>query len=464
MGDFNAKVGSDNSDYEYVMGHHGLGEMSENGELLAEFGGNNDIVIGGSLFPHRPVHKVTWVSRDGLTDQIKSTTSASAENGEGASLWIHRQEEKIGRRFNTRRLEDAAVRRSFVEELENQAAEGGSVEDQWTAIKNAFIATGENNLGELRTQRKQWITDDSWMKIEERRDAKAAIERAKTRGAKAAARQRYTALEKEVKRSCKRDKRAWTESLDDEELDDLADRISAAGIKINVNKTKSLDINTVNPSNFTVAGQAVENVESFQYLGSQMASDGGTKIDIGARIKKARAAFASYRNIWKNNQISRRTKTRIFNSNVKSVLLYASETWCVSVENTQRLQVFINRCLRYIIRAWWPHNWISNAELHRRCHQKPIATEIRERKWRWVGHTLRRGGNEICKQALDWNPAGHRSRGRPTGSWWRSLSKEIKEVDESLTWQQVKAMAGNRPGWRSFTTALCTTRGAQEEK
>ncbi|XP_058828392.1 uncharacterized protein LOC131688237 [Topomyia yanbarensis] len=184
MGDVNAKMGSDNSYYEHVMGRLGLGEMCENGELLAEFCGNNDMVIGGSLFPHRPIR--LRIAR------------------------IQRQEDKIGRRFNTRRLEDAAVRRSFVEELENHAAdipEGGSVEDQWTAIKNAFIATGENNLGELRTQRKQWITDDTWKQIEERRDAKAAIERAKTRGAKAATRQPYSALEKEVKRSCRRDKR-----------------------------------------------------------------------------------------------------------------------------------------------------------------------------------------------------------------------------------------------------------------
>jgi hypothetical protein len=245
-------------------------------------------------------------------------------------------------------------------------------------------------------------------------------------------------------------------------LNDLAERSSAAGLTINVSKTKSLDVNTSSSSNFTVAGQAVEKVESFQYLGSQIASDGGTKIDIGTRIKKARAAFASLRNIWRSNQISHRTKIRIFNSNVKTVLLYASETWCVSTENMQKLQVFINRCLRYIIRAWWPHNWISNAELHRRCHQKPVATEIRERKWRWVGHTLRRGGNEICKQALDWNPAGHRSRGRPRGSWRRSLNKEIKEVDRNLTWAQVKAKANSRPGWKSFTLALCATSGAQD--
>ncbi|XP_058817284.1 uncharacterized protein LOC131680587 [Topomyia yanbarensis] len=190
-----------------------------------------DLVIGGSLFPHRPVHKVTWVSRDGFTenqiDHIRISRKwrrslLDVRNKRSADIAsdhligeirlriarIHRQEEKIGRRFNTRRLEDAAVRRSFVEELKNHVAdipEGGRVEDQWTAIKNTFIATGENNLGKLRTQRKQWITDDTWKKIEERWDAKAAIERAKTRGAKAAAPQRYSALEKEVKRSCRRD-------------------------------------------------------------------------------------------------------------------------------------------------------------------------------------------------------------------------------------------------------------------
>ncbi|XP_058456754.1 uncharacterized protein LOC131434127 [Malaya genurostris] len=209
-------------------------------------------------------------------------------------------------------------------------------------------------------------------------------------------------------------------------LNDLVERSSAAGLNINVSKTKSLDVNAANPSNFTVAGQVMDKVESYQYLGSQIASDGGTKSDIGARIKKA------------------------------------SETWGISAESTLKLQVFINRCLRYIIRTWWPDNWISNAELHRRCHQKPILTEIRERKWRSVGHSLRKSGKEICKQTLDWNPAGHRSRGRPRGSWRRSRNKKFKRVEQNLTWAQVKVKANNRPGWKSFSLALYTTAGAQD--
>lgn len=65
----------------------------------------------------------------------------------------------------------------------------------------------------------------------------------------------------------------------------LAERLT-----INVNKTKSLDVTTYNLSNFTITVQAVEKASIFQYLGSQLTSDGGTNIHRGARIMKARAA------------------------------------------------------------------------------------------------------------------------------------------------------------------------------
>ena len=46
------------------MGKHGLGEMSDNRELFADFCSFNKLVIGGSVFPHKKVHKVTRVSPD----------------------------------------------------------------------------------------------------------------------------------------------------------------------------------------------------------------------------------------------------------------------------------------------------------------------------------------------------------------------------------------------------------------
>lgn len=47
------------------MGKYGCGTMNENGEYLTEFCGCNNMVIGGTLFKHKEIHKLTWVSPGG---------------------------------------------------------------------------------------------------------------------------------------------------------------------------------------------------------------------------------------------------------------------------------------------------------------------------------------------------------------------------------------------------------------
>jgi len=64
--------------------------------------------------------------------------------------------------------------------------------------------------------------------------------------------------------------------------------------------------------------------------------------------------------IWALSKSLRKdTKIRIFNACVKSVLLYGCETWLMTKEIQCKIQTFVNRCLRYILRIWWP-NIISN--------------------------------------------------------------------------------------------------------
>jgi hypothetical protein len=61
---------------------------------------------------------------------------------------------------------------------------------------------------------------------------------------------------------------------------------------------------------------------------------------------------------------------RIFNTNVKSILLYACETWKTTNQITRRLQTFINKCLRRMNIKWTDK--ITNEELWRITKQKPI--------------------------------------------------------------------------------------------
>ena len=89
------------------------------------------------------------------------------------------------------------------------------------------------------------------------------------------------------------------------------------------------------------------------YLGSVIDKQGGTDRDVAARIGKARGAFVTLKNIWAAKEISLKTKLRIFNSNVKTVLLYGCETWRTTKKMLQRIQTFINSCLRRIYRIRW---------------------------------------------------------------------------------------------------------------
>jgi hypothetical protein len=88
--------------------------------------------------------------------------------------------------------------------------------------------------------------------------------------------------------------------------------------------------------------------------------------------------------------------------------------------------------------------------------QKPIDIRIKKRKWRWIGHTLRKPAGAIEKDALDWNPQGARRRGQPRKTWRRTTEEEIIEMGK--TWREVKALANQRKRWRSFTGALCSIR------
>ena len=68
MGDINAKVGTDNTNQESVMGKYGLGVSNDNGDRLIAFCTFNEMVIGGTVFPHKDIHKATWLSPDGHTE------------------------------------------------------------------------------------------------------------------------------------------------------------------------------------------------------------------------------------------------------------------------------------------------------------------------------------------------------------------------------------------------------------
>ena len=827
LGDMNAKIGSDNSGFEQVMGKHGLGTMNDNGNRFAEFCAFNSLIIGGSVFPHQDIHKATWISPDRITenqlDHItiskkfrRSMLDVRVKRGADIASDHHlligqfklklkavkKLQSSAGFRFNVANLQCKEKLDTFRITLQNRfqvLQHSEDLDTQWTNTRDMFVHTCEETLGKKNIRRKPWISDDTWSKIETRRQKKEKRNTSTTEESKTTAEHEYTDAEKEVKKGTRRDKRRyfedlatkaeeaaerrntrelyritkqmsgkmtnsdapvknkqgvvlttedsqlkrWTEhfkevlnrpepterpnipesvcdptirtdppskheirdavkklkgnkapgpdgippealkadvnttvealhklftniwekediptewktghlvklpkkgdlgdcgnwrgitllvlankvltriilerikrqvdkklrqeqagfrperscgdqiatlriiveqsvewnsplymcfidfqkafdSLDrkviwnllqhygvpmkliniikalysdfqcsvihhgklspafavttgvkqgcllspiiftlaidwimrqttrvrnglqwtpNTQLHDLdfADDIvlltqafahlqektssvqqeaSKQGLKINIGKTKSLRVGHKHATSLKIGDDLVEDVSEFKYLGSLVTQSGGAKEDVEARIRKAQNAFTMLNSVWKSNIIRRKTKLKIFNSNVKSVLLYGAETWLMTEKLRSRLQCFVNKCLRKVMRIFWP-DWITNRELWSETNQTPIDLQIRQRKWKWIGHTLRKEQCSITRQALRWNPAGRRNRGRPKMTWRRTVEEEMKHVD--LSWGQIQAIAMNRVRWRSTVAAVCTSGGA----
>jgi len=105
-------------------------------------------------------------------------------------------------------------------------------------------------------------------------------------------------------------------------------------------------VNTSNTQKFKLENTEIEEVGSFVHLGSVVSENGETQEDVASRIKKANGVFVQLYPVWRNHNISKRVKIRIFNTNVKPILLYACETRKTTNQITRRLQIFVNKCLR----------------------------------------------------------------------------------------------------------------------
>ncbi|VDP47404.1 unnamed protein product [Schistosoma margrebowiei] len=184
------------------------------------------------------------------------------------------------------------------------------------------------------------------------------------------------------------------------------------GHNIHKGKIKILRYNTACTNPVTTDGEDLEDVKTCTYLGSIINEHGGSHADVKARIGKTRAVYLQLKDIWNSKQLSTNTKVKIFNTNVKTVLLYGVETWRTTKAIIQKKQVFINSCLRKILRIRWPDT-ISNNQLWERTNQIPAEEKIRKKRWKWIGHTLRETPSCITIQALTCTPQGQRRRGRP---------------------------------------------------
>ena len=197
LGDFNAKVGREVNTFQPAIGTHSLHALSnDNGMRLATLAIQYGLVIGGTIFPHKTIHKGTWTSPDGnTTNQIdhvlvkrkfrRSLSDVrvyrSADCDTDHSLLVTKIQMKLSSRksgipraeiTDTEKLRDIEFRNQYQVEVENrfQVLEDENSDIGWSEICETAIGAGKEKLGlKRKNPRNEWFDADCMVAAERRK-------------------------------------------------------------------------------------------------------------------------------------------------------------------------------------------------------------------------------------------------------------------------------------------------------
>ncbi len=159
--------------------------------------------------------------------------------------------------------------------------------------------------------------------------------------------------------------------------------------------------------------QKLQTVTNFKYLGA-IISDAGSKADILSRIAQCTTTMTILKPIWNDQNITLRSKVRLMRTLIISILLYACETWTLTIELQRRIKAVEMRCYRRLLHISYKDH-ITNEIVCKKIQAaigpyEDILTTVKKRKLRWFGHVIRSSG--LCKKVVQGTVPGTRKRGR----------------------------------------------------
>ena len=216
IGDLNSKIRSDNIYCDKAMEMHRCSTRNEDGERLIDLCNINNLVIGGTLFPHQDIHKVIWCPSSGRgknqIDQLMINgiwkcllldvrVNREADVGSDHHLMTafikfklrsagHRM--RAQRCFDTEKLRDPKVKSTFVlqvknrfqamQNLEEEAVDPGTeINRRWERVATVYTGSTEECLGFWqRGKKNEWMRADTWKTIDNKCTLKKKLTDAKS--------------------------------------------------------------------------------------------------------------------------------------------------------------------------------------------------------------------------------------------------------------------------------------------
>jgi hypothetical protein len=117
----------------------------------------------------------------------------------------------------------------------------------------------------------------------------------------------------------------------------LQEEYSIWGLTMNIAKTKNMPLGTDTNYLDLDNGDITTGCTEYKYLGSIFTKDGRDTKNIRHRVTQVRKIIGALNGIWCSKDITKKRKMMIYNSMVKSALIYGAETWSLYENDRRRI-------------------------------------------------------------------------------------------------------------------------------
>ncbi len=160
----------------------------------------------------------------------------------------------------------------------------------------------------------------------------------------------------------------------------LNESVKAYDMKINVNKTKVMQVSRNGGLiNIVIDGQKIEQVSKFKYLGGWITEDGRCETEIRTRIAMPKDAFSKREELL-TREISKAVKKKIVKTVIWSAALYCAKTWLLRKEDIKTIEALEMWIRRRMERISWTEKKTSEEVLRRVGERRTMLETIVWRK------------------------------------------------------------------------------------
>ena len=217
-----------------------------------------------------------------------------------------------------------------------------------------------------------------------------------------------------------------------ESLKDLRERfqrwrraLEGKGLKVNVGKTKMMVSGTegeITSSKIDPCGECGKRV------GSNRTEEPVDVLCDEVETVKGFCYFRECGELLRGRRFSLRMKGMVYQSCVRSAMLYESETWCLRESE----MAILRRTERAMVRSMCGLKLVDRKNTQELMEmlglKKTLDGMAKANGVRWYGHVIRREDDNILKKAMMMKVNGQRKRGRPKMTWKRQVEESVKKV------------------------------------